>query len=167
MNKRIFTFFLSIVLVFAFNMSVFADDETDNDYQNDQLSDLTTIDTTSPAQVVVDITQLLTPTVSDPDVNEEITPDLVTVVDPVLVDVSVSKQAVSASNTNGFKAVILQLLGDYETTVTDYTYQSGSSGYYSHSINIERDWSWICSCGIFAILLYCTFRTIGGICARF
>ena len=167
MNKRIFTFFLSLVLVFAFTVSVFADNETNNDSQNDQLPDLTSVDTSSPAQVVVDITQLLTPTVTDSDVNEEVTPDLVTVVDPVLVDVSVSKQAVSASNTNGFKAVILQLLGDYETTVTDYTYQSGSSGYYSHSINIERDWSWICSCGIFAILLYCTFRTIGGICARF
>lgn len=167
MNKRIFTFFLSLILLFAFTVSVFADDETNNDSQNDQLPDLTSVDISSPAQVVVDITQLLTPTAPDPDVNEEITPDLVTVVDPVLVDVSVSKQAISASNTNGFKAVILQLLGDYETTVTDYTYQSGSSGYYSHSINIERDWSWICSCGIFAILLYCTFRTIGGICARF
>lgn len=80
-----------------------------------------------------------------------------------LVSVEKSLMRVSASDATGFKAVMLSLLGDYETVVTDYTYQSGSSGYYSHSINIERDWSWICSACIFGLVIFCVFRFIGGL----
>lgn len=80
-----------------------------------------------------------------------------------LVSVEKSLMRVSASDATGFKAVMLSLLGDYETVITDYTYQSGSSGYYSHSINIERDWSWICSAAIFGLVIFCVFRFIGGL----
>lgn len=83
-----------------------------------------------------------------------------------LVDVEKTMLRVSASDTSGFKSVMLSLIGDYETVITDYTYQSGSSGYYSHSISIERDWSWICSACIFALVVFCTFRIIGGLLCR-
>lgn len=69
---------------------------------------------------------------------------------------------ISASDTSGFHAVILGLLGDYNPIVKDYTYQS-SQGYYSHSIDIQPDWSWICSSAIFALIIFCLFRLIGGI----
>lgn len=83
--------------------------------------------------------------------------------DVKLKGVSVTRETVTANDATGFKAVMLSLLGDYETVVTDYTYQSGSSGYYSHSISIERDWAWIMSCAVFIVVLYCFFRAVGGI----
>lgn len=83
-----------------------------------------------------------------------------------LVNVEKTVQRVRPQDANGFKAVLLSLIGDYETVITDYTYQSGSSGYYSHSIQIERDWSWICSASIFAIVVFCVFRCIGTLIKR-
>lgn len=83
-----------------------------------------------------------------------------------LVDVEKTLMRISANDATGFKAVMLSILGDYETVITDYTYQSGSSGYYSHSINIERDWSWICSACIFGLVIFCVFRFIGGLFSR-
>lgn len=88
------------------------------------------------------------------------------VIEGELVSVEKSMMRVSASDSTGFKAVVLGLIGDYETVITDYTYQSGSTGYYSHSINIERDWSWICSACIFALVIFCVFRVIGVLLKR-
>lgn len=83
-----------------------------------------------------------------------------------LVSVEKSIQRVSASDSNGFKAVMLTILGDYETVITDYEYRNGNSQYNSHSINIERDWSWICSAAVFGLVIFCFFRFIGGLFAR-
>ena len=83
-----------------------------------------------------------------------------------LINVEKTVQRVRPQDANGFKAVMLSLLGDYETVITDYTYQSGSSGYYSHSIQIERDWSWICSAAVFALVIFCVFRCIGALIKR-
>ena len=116
-------------------------------------------DNNTSAPIVVDITQLLN---KDSDKDSTVDPDTVYILEPELVSAETKSQRITAADATGLKAVMLSLIGDYETTVTDYTYQSGSSGYYTHSINIERDWSWICSCGIFAIVLYCTFKAIGG-----
>lgn len=80
--------------------------------------------------------------------------------DPTEVNTEVLR--ISASDTSGFHAVILGLLGDYNPIVKDYTYQS-SQGYTSHSIEIQPDWSWICSAAIFALIIFCLFRLIGGI----
>lgn len=83
-----------------------------------------------------------------------------------LISVEKSIQRVSASDSTGFKAVMLTILGDYETVVTDYEYRNANSQYNSHSINIERDWSWICSAAIFGLVVFCFFRFIGGLFAR-
>lgn len=152
--KRVFLFFLCVVLCTS---AVFADDELSDDIEPVQDNN------TASTPVVVDITSLLNMTDSKTDPKEE-EPKEVYVIEPQLVNVETSIEKVSASDTTGFKSVILGLLGDYETVVTDYTYNNGS--YQSHTINIERDWAWICSCCIFGVLLWCTFRTIGGICAR-
>lgn len=75
-------------------------------------------------------------------------------------------RSVTPQQSNGFKAVMLTFLGNYDTVVTDYTYQN-TSGYYTHVIDIEHDFAWICSAGILAILLFCTFRFLGGlVCKR-
>lgn len=162
MNKKVFLFFLCFVLV-SFNCAyIFADNEEPNNIQDNTLSGIEGMDNASQTPVVVDITSLLTPVTTN-----ENEPDIVEVLEPQLVNVEVTQMRVSPSDTSGLKAVLLTILGDYETVVTDYTYQQNNYQYLSHSIQIERDWSWICSCGVFALLLYCTFRTIGGICARF
>lgn len=83
-----------------------------------------------------------------------------------LRSVNVSNETISASDANGFKAVVLDLLGDYTTIITDYTY-SNTQGYTQHSIDVTPDWSWIITAGIFTVVVYCAFRLIGGIlCSR-
>lgn len=164
--KKILLFFLCMLLAASY---IYADDESADLSESipviepsDQGNTSVTVDLNS----LVD--QLTNSSVKyDPDQDPaEVDPLEVTVVPDKLISAETQLMKVSASDATGFKALILQILGDYETVVTDYTYQSGSSGYYSHSINIERDWSWICSCGVFALLLYCTFRSIGGILCR-
>lgn len=83
-----------------------------------------------------------------------------------LVDSQETRLRVSSSDATGLKSVLLSIIGEYETVVTDYTYQTGSSGYYSHSINIERDWAWICSCAIFGAVIWCVFRGVVAILCR-
>lgn len=79
-----------------------------------------------------------------------------------LRSVNVSNETISASDANGFKAVVLDLLGDYTTVITDYTYQN-TQGYTQHSIDVTPDWTWISSAGIFIIVVFCSFRIIGGL----
>lgn len=73
---------------------------------------------------------------------------------------------ITASDTSGFHSVILSLLGDYNPIVTDYEYRNNNNTYTSHSIEIEPDWSWIASAAIFAIVIFCVFRFIGGLFSR-
>lgn len=82
-----------------------------------------------------------------------------------LKSVNVSHERISAEDSNGFKAIILELIGDYETVITDYVYQS-YSGSTSHSISIEKDYAWIWSAIVLCISVYCVFRVIGGILCR-
>lgn len=159
-KRKLLLFFLCFCL---FTVPVFADDELSDDEQSVQIDEL---DTSSPSTVVVDITQLLTQQNTDQVVEDPEVLDVVSM-QPELVNVTQSVQRVSASDTTGLKSVLLSLLGDYETVVTDYEYRNNNNTYYTHSISIERDWAWLCSCGIFAILLYCTFRAVGGIASRF
>lgn len=155
-NKKFFLLFFCLCLIGSSSF-IFADDPTD-----DSITVPDNID--SPATVVVDITQLLNhDDSSGSDTNE---PDLVEVIEPRLVEATQTKQTVAPSDANGFKAVLLTILGDYETVVTDYTYQNNSN-YYSHSIEIEQDYAWICSATMLGLIVFCTFRIIGGmLCKR-
>ena len=155
--RRVLLFFCLCALCTS---CIFADEELPDDSVTIQDQP------TSGAPVVVDITQLLNQQTDTSKNDSKDEPLEVYSLEPELVSATSSVQRISASDATGFKAVMLSLIGDYETTITDYEYRTGSSSYTSHSINIERDWSWICSCGIFAILVWCTFRTICGICAR-
>lgn len=77
-------------------------------------------------------------------------------------DVEVSSLRISASDTTGLHSIILSLIGEYNPIVKDYTYQS-SNGYTNHSIEITPDWSWIASCFVFVVVIFCVFRFIGGL----
>lgn len=79
------------------------------------------------------------------------------------VTVELKANPVTPNNSNGFHSVLLTLLGNYEPVTVDYTYTSGGSSYTSHNITTDPDWSWICSAAIFGLVIFCTFRFIGGI----
>lgn len=152
-NKKFFILFFCLCLMCSCCFA-YADDE------NDSVTIPDNIDT--PATVVVDITQLLN---QDSRSDQDETVQQVEILEPQLIEVNQTRQTVQPSDANGFKAVLLTVLGDYETVVTDYTYQNNSN-YYSHSIEIEQDYAWICSAAMLGLFVYCTFRIIGGMLCR-
>lgn len=82
--------------------------------------------------------------------------------DQILTGSETTLLTVTPQQSNGFKKVILQLIGNYDTVVTDYTYQN-YNGYTQHSIDVQPDYSWIASAVIFLAVLYCALRFIGGL----
>lgn len=85
--------------------------------------------------------------------------------EPVLIDVDTSRTSITAEDTEGFKSVILGLIGPYETVITDYTYEDENSNIF-HAVTVERDFTWIWSCILFIVVVYCVFRVIGGLICR-
>lgn len=156
-NKKFFLLFFCLCLIGS-SCFAFADDA-----DNNSVTIPDNIDT--PATVVVDITQLLNR--DDSSGSDSLEPDLVQVTDLELVNATQTRQTVTPSDTNGFKAVLLTIIGDYETVVTDYEYRNNNNTYMSHSIAIEQDYAWICSAAMLGLITFCTFRIIGGmLCKR-
>lgn len=81
--------------------------------------------------------------------------------------VSTDVLRISASDTSGFHAVILGLLGDYNpiAVTTSYQYPSGQTYQTRYQVDVEPDWSWICTAAIFIVIIFCLFRLIGGLFA--
>lgn len=75
---------------------------------------------------------------------------------------TLSIMRISASDTSGLHSILLTLIGDYNPIVKDYTYTS-SSGYTSHQIDIQPDWSWIMTAALFIVVIFCVFRFVGGL----
>lgn len=141
MNKKLICILIFIFLLLLGSFSVFADnEELDNTIPNDEYNGMSdhTIEVINNAQQYLDDSKELI------SYNEEVL-------------------RVSASNTTGFQSIILSLLGDYEPIVKDYEYRNNNNQYYSHSIEIQPDYSWIASAAIFAIVLFCIFRLIGSV----
>lgn len=67
---------------------------------------------------------------------------------------------ISANQTSGLHSILLRLIGDYNPIVKDYLYTS-NSGYQSHSIEIQPDYSWIASALLFIVIIYSFFRLVG------
>lgn len=65
------------------------------------------------------------------------------------------------TSSTGFKGIMLQLMGPYDPTITQYRYQSNTSTNYTYVNDISPDYPWMISAAIFAIVLYCTFK-LGG-----
>ena len=80
----------------------------------------------------------------------EVTPDW------VLEDVAVleSVAPVTPSASNGFKKVVLSLIGNYDPVIVEYRYQNTSSSTYGYLRQVEHDYPWLCSCAIFALVLF-------------
>lgn len=64
---------------------------------------------------------------------------------------------VTPSDANGLKAVLLEVIGSYDAIVVEHQYES-----YNGSINyvreIQYDFPWLCSCGLFVVVLFCILK---------
>lgn len=87
--------------------------------------------------------------------------------EPSVVNVQVlsTLDPVTPSKSNGFKSVILSVLGDYNSIVTEYQYQN-TNGTYSYVREITPDYPWLVSSAIFGIFLYCVMRMGGALLCR-
>lgn len=74
-------------------------------------------------------------------------------------------EPVTPANATGLKKILLELIGNYESIVTDYRYQN-SNGTWSYLREIQPDYVWLASAVVFAIVLWCTFRAGVSICKR-
>lgn len=63
------------------------------------------------------------------------------------------------------KVILTKIIGPYNPVVVQYRYQTNTSGAYSYIREIQPDFIWCCSAGLFALLIYCTFR-LGGALLR-
>ena len=72
---------------------------------------------------------------------------------------------VTPSNTSGLKSVLLSILGNYDPIVAEYQYV-GSGSYNNYIREIQPDYVWLTSAAIFAILLYSTWRLLGGLICK-
>lgn len=82
--------------------------------------------------------------------SDEITPDW------VLEDVAIleSVAPVTPTASNGFKRVVLSLIGNYDPVIVEYRYQNTSTSTYGYLRQVEHDYPWLCSCAIFALVLF-------------
>lgn len=85
-----------------------------------------------------------------------------TVEEPVVTGVSIySVSPVTPSDTNGLKAVLLGLIGNYDAIVVEYEYRNPNNNYNSYLREIQPDYVWIASFCMLALVVYCVFR-LGG-----
>lgn len=82
-------------------------------------------------------------------------------VEPTDVDISVQAlDPVTPANSNGFKSVLLDVLGDYSAIVVEYRY-TNTNGTYSYLRETQPDYVWIASACIFGAMIWSLFRLVG------
>ena len=80
------------------------------------------------------------------------------------IDLYYSDTPVTPSDANGFKSVLLSLLGNYDPVVVEYTYTNNN--YTSKSIDITPDYAWLASAAILLVLIFCVFRAGGAVLCK-
>lgn len=65
---------------------------------------------------------------------------------------------------SGLRSIVRTLIGNYSPVVVQYQYTNGSNTQYLREI--LPDYEWMFSCGIFALVLYCTFRMGGAFLSK-
>ena len=92
-------------------------------------------------------------------------PDVVSE-DVVLTGISrVSVPPVTPSSSTGLKAALLTVLGNYDSVVVVYQYNTSSSGYSSYATDIQPDYVWIASAALLCLVIWCLFK-LGGALLR-
>lgn len=74
---------------------------------------------------------------------------------------------ITPDNTTGLTSLVLSLIGNYDPVIVEYRYQNYNSSSYSYLREVQPDYPWLVSAGIFAIVLFCSLRILGGaICKK-
>lgn len=63
------------------------------------------------------------------------------------------------------KSILVNLIGPYNPVVVEYRYQNYNQSTYSYVREIQPDYVWCASVGLFALMVFCTFR-LGGALLR-
>lgn len=64
---------------------------------------------------------------------------------------------ITSSDASGLKAVLLDVIGPYDAIVVEHAYEN-TNGYTSYVREIQYDFPWLCSCGLFVVVLFCVLR---------
>lgn len=62
----------------------------------------------------------------------------------------------------GLKGLLLDVLGPYDTIITQYTYKQNGNNYYSYVNDISPDYPWLMSAALLIVLVFSVFRIAGG-----
>lgn len=63
-------------------------------------------------------------------------------------------------SSSGLKGILLDILGPYDTVVTQYKYQQGNNSYYTYVNDISPDYPWIASAALFIALVLSVFSLL-------
>lgn len=132
--KRFLPLFFILILIFTMSIPVFAAET----------------ETTVPSGETV---------VVSPDVTVNVTNEAPAAPDEgQLVGVSTfALNPITPNEATGLKAILLDLIGDYDAIVVEYSYEN-TNGYTSYVREIQYDYPWLCACGLFVIVLFCILR---------
>lgn len=86
--------------------------------------------------------------------------------DMALVETSLLSVApITSADTTGLTSLVLSLIGDYDPVVAEHKYEN-YNGSYSYVREIQPDYPWLVSAGIFALMLWCSLRILGGVICK-
>lgn len=86
--------------------------------------------------------------------------------DMALVETSLLSVApITPTNTTGLTSLVLSLIGNYDPVVAEHRYEN-YNGSYSYVREIQPDYPWLVSAGIFALVLWCSLRILGGVICK-
>lgn len=71
----------------------------------------------------------------------------------------------TAEPSGTLKSLLVKLIGPYNPVVVEYRYQNYNQSSYSYVREIQPDYVWFASAGLFALMVFCTFR-LGGVLLR-
>lgn len=142
--KRILYFFVVVALVLALLTPAYASATIEGD---------SSPESENPSETITDTTVLV------PDVNvfNQITVEGTDDLGEYVGTSVYSLNPVQPSDTNGLKAVMLSLIGDWDSIIVEHSYEN-TNGYISYVREIQLDYPWLCSCAIFLVVLFCILR---------
>lgn len=118
-----------------------------------------------------DIASSLASAIAELTYQGEIDPDSVVAIPVPYVDDSgiapafVVDDGTTSEPSGTLKSILVKLIGPYNPVIVQYRYHTSSSGNYSYLREIQPDYVWCASAGLFALLVFCTFR-LGGVLLR-
>lgn len=138
--KRLLVVFLGLIVVLSLNLSAFAAEDSSDPEQG----------TASVVVPDVTINNLI-------DTGEDLGEYVGTTV--------YALNPVGPRDSNGLKAIMLSLIGDWDSIIVEHAYAS-TNGYTNYLREVQLDYPWLCSCAIFLVIIYCIFRLGGAILCR-